>query len=136
MSKLADSLRAIRVCNNWEMLKRFGTKQDVVVDYHVYVPGRAGFGSYMHTEVWSMRPHSKLEESQWPRNTFFKKFRGKRSDSLPEALAWVAAELECGPLVPSPFRGYLPVDVVKKAKDALKKQEQESPGCQTKSLTT
>lgn len=128
MSKLADSLRETRICNNWGMLDRFGTKQDVVVAYHAFIPGRIGIGSYSHTEVWSSRPHPKLPERATMGVTYQRNFRGKRVDSLPEALAWVAAELECGRMVPSPFGGYLPHTVVQKAKESLE--------CPTKTSST
>lgn len=126
MSKLSESLRGIKVCNNHSMLVEFGGENDLCVEYYAPPSGRIGWGGAQHTAVWSpLKPHPVLPLYKWPHATSRLDFFGPRSKSLPAARAWVA-ENTAVELVPSPFGGYLPKGVVARAKVAIAKAQAAS----------
>ena len=119
MSKMADDLRMVKVFNNWEMLERFGSLGDAVVGYHASARGRMGICDYDRTVVWSPWSHPSLTPTRGMSRSFEKIFPGRRKLSFPTALSW--AEEQFGhKYAPSPFGGWLPVHVVKRAKKFLK----------------
>lgn len=127
MSKLADQLRAIRVFNNWGLLKKFGTEMDVAIEYHRPAEGRLGWTESSHTSVWSPHQNPKLgKPRRWGQHGTNKEFHGLRRDSLPAALAW-AGDVFGQKYVPSPFGGYIPEHVRFKARMAVRRRPAQPP---------
>lgn len=115
MSKLANALREKHYHNNWELLVKLGGQDDVAIEYTARAPGRLGWTMTNKTDVWSPRPHSKLDEPKGMSRTYAKTFLGVRKESWPVAIAW-AIEQFGHVFVPSPFGGYLPRHLVEKAR--------------------
>lgn len=122
MSKLTDTLRTkAKVFNNYNLLTQFGTTEDFVVIFSRPDSGLAGIGCLHGTRVWSPKAHPKLNRSKtWGNNCVEKEFDGYRDRSMPEALAWIKAELGDPELIPSPFGGKVPKRVIDRAKAWLK----------------
>jgi hypothetical protein len=119
VSKLAEALRAIRIFNNYDILRRFGDEKSVVIDYHARAEGRMGWATSSKSVVWSPRPHSKLEREPIGGSTYRKEFIGNRSESYWLARNW-AAETFGDEYVPSPHGGLIPKHVKHKAEQAAK----------------
>lgn len=122
MSKLSEQLRALKVFNNWELLLRFGSKDDVAITYSRPASGRMGWCDTCRTSVWSPRKTEKLSTPKQHLTTTPSEteFLGLRSESFPEALRWAGATFG-HTYIPSPFGGHVPQHVLKKAKEAIKK---------------
>lgn len=119
MSKFSDQLRLIGVFNNWELLKRFGDKNDVVIDYRRKPPGRMGICEYNNSSVWSPHKNKALPPKELSLvDHYEKKFPGNRSESMPEAVKWASQTLG-HEFVSSPFGGMVPKPVREKAKAAI-----------------
>ena len=114
MSKFADQLRALRIFNNWDLLRRFGAPGDVAVEY--CVPDARSVRC-QRTRVWSTRPWDGLEKD--PGGSFSKEFLGKRAESWPSAVSWAEDTID-RELAPSPHGGYLTRRVVDKAREAVR----------------
>jgi hypothetical protein len=126
MSKFSDHLRAVRVFNNFDMLKRFGTAGDVAIEYIRPAAGRLGWCEVRRTSVWSPYPHAQLSIEGIKKHGE-KQFFGNRAHSLPTALAW-ARKTFGGEYVPSPHGGYLPKHVVDKARAFVEKAGMTATG--------
>lgn len=113
MSKLADQLRAIRLFNNYDLLRRFGSSGDVAIEYS---PSERW--NVNRTTVWSPHSHPKLEASKQDRN-WEKTFIGKRAETFWLARNWAAQEFGHD-YEPSPFGGHIPSHIRHKAKTAAK----------------
>lgn len=115
IKKFALALHEHGIHNNWELLKRFGDKTAVAVEYHRAPSGRIGMAMADKTSVWSpRRVHPKMEQ-KLIHSSFSLAFHGQRDESLAPALKWVKDNLGYEP-VESPLGGYLPPDVVAKAR--------------------
>jgi hypothetical protein len=116
VSKLADQLRAARIYNDHDMLSRFADKgRDVCVSY------RAGDRwHYSKSSVYSPSHHTGGDE-HW-QNHGKKSFSGMRLQSLPLALEWASKKYGIDEWVPSPFGGYIPAEVLKRAKKFVASQ--------------
>lgn len=128
MSKFADQLRTLKVFNNWELIYRFGTTDDVVIEYRRPASGRLGWCDTHRTSVWSSIKTNKLPVPKQHLSTTpsEKEFYGLRSQSFPEALRWAGATFG-HTYVPSPFGGHVPQHVLKKAKAAVKNIPPNNP---------
>lgn len=119
MSKLADTLREMRVFNTHELLVRFRLRD---------VPSITCF--YELAESW--RPQKSAVYSPFgktdPNAAWYdygcKAFVGKRSESMPQALAWAEAQYGVSEWAPSPFGGYIPKAILDAAKKAAKEHKQ------------
>jgi hypothetical protein len=121
-SKFADDLRRLKVYNNWEVLRRFGTAQDVVIEYKPAPEGRLGYGTTDKTLVWSPRPNPHLKTPEQQRrmtSSHAQEFVGTRKATWPVALKWAYEHFPDVKFVPSPFGGHLPKRVVDAAKKAV-----------------
>ena len=121
MSKFSEQLRAIRVFNNYEMLKQFGGCGDVTIDYTA-----SDRTVVHHTSVWSPYAHTDLNPPQFRGDQYSRDFIGKRSETFQLAINW-AMERFGHDYVVSPFGGRLPAHVVHKAKQAVRKAAELVP---------
>lgn len=100
MSRLTETLRASRVFNTWDLLRRFGDKgKDIAVSYST------GSTVGVHgTKVFSPS-HETCPGAPWyDYNT--KRFTGKRTESLEPALAWAQETYGISEWVVCPFDRY------------------------------
>lgn len=118
MSRMTDRFREIKVVNNWELLTRYGSGNDVAIEYSRPAEGRAGWCETTKTTVWSPWQNPKLEKPRKFQPGTNREFGGLRRESLPLALAW-AKEQFGADYVSSPFGGYIPKGVWKRALLAL-----------------
>lgn len=127
-SKLAALLRTrLKIYNNFELLKQCGRPgKDVVVEFQAPAPGRLGWCDFWGTRVWSLFHTKGLKHD--PRAIGFdpwhRDFGGPRKTSLPLAHAWVVKNLGLT-LVPSPFGGYVPEEVLAVARMKMEKASNE-----------
>lgn len=119
MSKLADALLYMSICNNHSLVLAFGRKgQDVWVDYY---PGYVGPCSFRTSRVHSPSHPTDPNES-WIFHGA-KAFPGKRSKSLPSALTWASKRYGIESWAPSPFGGKVPSYIRKAAEAAVKERK-------------
>lgn len=119
MSKLADTLREMRVRNTHGILKRF-VVLDVTSIGCTYAPAER------------LRPHKSRVYSPFfktdPDAAWYdygcKAFVGKRAESMPQALAWATDQYGVSEWAPSPFGGYIPKAILDAAKKAAKEHKQ------------
>ena len=122
MSKLAEQFRTIGIYNNHNLLNKFGTRSDVVVEYHAPAPGRMGWCDCKKSLVWSpLFPVDPTANSR-KNGLYAKNFYQKRAISFPLALEF--AEKTYGQkMTNSPFGGKVSEDLMKRAMEFLKKNK-------------
>ena len=123
MSKLAQQFRSIGIYNNHNLLTKFGTLSDVVVEYHAPPPGRLGWCDSKKSLVWSpLFPVDPTAKDKFKNGVSAKYFYQKRSISFPLALEF--AEKTYGQkMTNSPFGGKVPENLMKRAMDFLKENK-------------
>ena len=119
MSKLADTLREMRVFNTHGILTRF-VVLDVTSISCTYAPADP-----MHSHKSTVySPFFKTAPDAAWYDYGCKAFVGKRSESMPQALAWAEAQYGVSEWAPSPFGGYIPKAILDAAKKAAKEHKQ------------
>ena len=120
MSKLADTLREMRVFNTHELLVRFRLR-DVPSITCYYEPAE----SWQPQKSAVYSPFGKTDPNAAWYDYGCKSFVGKRSESMPQALAWAEAQYGVREWAPSPLGGgYIPKAILNAAKKAAKEHKQ------------
>ena len=123
MSKLADTLREMRVHNTHELLVRFRlpTVEAIACTYAPSEHWRT-----QKSEVYS--PFGKTDANAAWYDYGCKTFLGNRAASMPQALAWAEAQYGVREWAPSPFGGYIPKAILDAAKKAAKEHSKQREG--------
>ena len=121
MSKLADTLREMRVFNTHDMLTHFrvGGVPPIACVYFPSETMRSG-----RSAVFS--PFRKTDPDAAWHDYGCKTFVGKRAASMPQTLAWAEAQYGVREWAPSPFGGYIPKAILDAAKKAAKEHGKQS----------
>src|SRR5574337_176262 len=123
MSKLADTLRKMRVHNTHELLVRFRLR-DVPPIACAYAPSERWRAQ--KSTVYS--PFGKTNPNAAWYDYGCKTFVGKRAASMPQALAWAEAQYGVREWAPSPFGGYIPKAILAAAEKAAKEHSKQREG--------
>lgn len=115
MSRLADSLRAMSVYNDHNLLSRFSIAQRRAVCVS-YSPSESQSVSCAQSQVWS--PFFKTHPDAHWSDRGYKSFVGHRNKSMPLALAWASERYGITEWAPSPFGG---AKVPKEIRDAAER---------------
>ena len=126
MSKLAEALRAHKIINVWDLLKRFGDQgRDVGVYYHARPSGRMGMAQCCHSQVFSPT-FLTAPKAPWY-DEGLKTFVGDRAESFPAAIKWASETYNIQEWVPFGPGSRVPKYVMDRAKEML----DEAQGSQT-----
>lgn len=125
MSKLADKLRAMRVFNDHDLLSRFAAnrKRAIAVDY---IPPEGRLVRAHSSRVWS--PFFQTDPNSAWYDHGHKTFVGRRSESLPKALAWATEQYGIAEWATSPFGAKIPKDAMDAASRAARDAPAERKG--------
>lgn len=114
--KLVDALRERKIYNDHGLLLALGGKTDICISYAPYEHRSV---RTRRTHVYSPSHHT--DPDAWWGNHGKKTFIGKRSESMPKAIAWASEKYGITEWSTSPFGGSkIPACVLVAAKEFVK----------------